>query len=118
MICLGCRKTFFIKRNIWNLFSNDKYLLCSTCSKLDLMVENIGLDNGILTILSLLKAKKKIDYNLYINELSYIFNKYCNDYFIVIIEELFVSVTILKIVDWLMEIEGKNVLIITFIKKN
>lgn len=71
MKCEICKERFFIKRNILNLFKEEKEYICTNCYKkypIELGYETIQLDLYKATVISLFKKKYKIEYNVYYKE--------------------------------------------------
>ena len=123
MKCLCCNNDFYIRRNLYSLFNTKIYYLCDRCLKdnpVDLMIDYIMLDANEAYVLSLLRKKINFSYDAYIHEMSYVISKYLLDdrYFVIFVEELYVSQIIVEILDFLSNVLKKKVLIITYVKLN
>lgn len=122
MDCVNCGKKIIIKRDFFSLFCVKKEYLCDKCYseyKFDFDVENISFGNRNLVILSLLKKRPKFSYECFHNELASCFFRYIDKgYFVLIFDELYVSINFLLVMKWLINEEKKDILIITFLKRN
>jgi len=77
MRCLICHKNFFIKRNIKDLLSEQKFLVCNECYKkyeINISFDVIPLNNYKLYIYSLFNKEYIFKSDPYIYEFSNLFN--------------------------------------------
>ena len=77
MRCLICHKNFFIKRNIKDLLSEQKFLVCNECYKkyeINISFDVISLNNYKLYIYSLFNKEYIFKSDPYIYEFSKLFN--------------------------------------------
>ena len=76
MICKICGAPFYVKRGILDLFDTIETDICRNCiikHGINLDFENITLDIYEARIVSLFRKKEKIEYNLFTNEFSKIY---------------------------------------------
>lgn len=119
MICTGCKKKFYLKRGLFDLFNTKTYYICDKClgeNPINLKIDYLMLNNNDAIIISLLKRKPKFSYDAYINEMSYVLSKYIVDdrYYLVFIDELYPSLSNLEILDLLSSVTEKKILILTY----
>jgi hypothetical protein len=77
MKCLICNKKFFIKRNLKDLLSEQKFLVCNDCYKkyeINISFNVIPLNNYKLYIYSLFEKEYIFKSDPYIYEFSRLFN--------------------------------------------
>lgn len=119
MICTGCKKKFYLKRGLFDLFNTKPYYICDKCleeNPINLKIDYLMLNNNDAIIISLLKRKPKFSYDAYINEMSYVLSKYIVDdrYYLIFVDELYPSLSNLEILDYLSSVIEKKILILTY----
>lgn len=123
MKCLSCNNKFYVRRNLYSLFSTKEYYLCDNClndNPVDLMIDYIMLDKDEAIVLSLLRRRPMFTYDAYIHEMSYVVSKYFMDdrYYTIFVDELYVTDILIEFLDFLSKSENKKILILTYVKLN
>ena len=117
MICLICKRAFVIDRGIIDLFKKQRYFICNKCYKdypLEIKYQKIPLDNNYdLNIISLLPDCFKGYYLAYINEYSYIVERYL-DRPILLYDSFYLSKDNIKNAQAISGIEKSDIYIICF----
>ncbi len=120
MVCLNCKKSFYITRTFLTLFSTKHYFICEICrNNFPLMprVEAFGLEEYQLMVLSLLDNGYPFIYDAYLEEYSkivaWVLQKY-PEYLLFIKDKLYLSDFILESLSFLADVEKKNILAICF----
>ncbi len=112
-----CKKAFVIKRGILDLLDKQRYFICDKCyleHPVKLEYINIPLDSKyMLHIISLLDENDKSYYLAYLNEYSYLVQKYL-DKPIILYDIFYLSNNNLKDLSIIARLERSNIYIICF----
>lgn len=116
-ICKMCKRGFIVKRRLFDLLSDYKYLVCDKCISehpIKISITELPLNNShTLKILTLLD-EEDISYELaYINEYSQVVSRYLSLYPI-LYDKCFVTSKLLTQMEELSMLLGQDILIIAF----
>ena len=81
MVCMICKKQFYEKRTLLNLFKEEKGYICNKCYQkypIELETESFELENYNCLVVSMFKYDYKINYNAFIMEYQKIYLRLFN----------------------------------------
>lgn len=81
MICRICKRVFYEKRKLLDLFKEEKGYICNQCYKkypINLKTESFELENHSCLVVSIFDYDYKINYNYFIDEYQKIFERLHN----------------------------------------
>jgi hypothetical protein len=123
MICKNCKKRFYIKRSLHELFSKRYEYLCDSCYKkfpIKLNISSIILDEYHCVILSIFDKNYYINYDYFINEYSKIYSSSMSKkgYVALFFDYIYLSDYTIELFDLYSKLFKKNLYIITFYVRN
>lgn len=123
MICKNCKKKFYIKKSLHELFQKKYEYLCESCYKkypIELKLTPLILDEYHCYILSIFPKKYKINYNYFVNEFSKIYSSLLNKkgYIVLFFDYIYLSDNVIEILDFYSKLFKENLYIITFYLQN
>ncbi len=112
-----CKKAFVINRGIEDLLLKQRYFICNKCyleHPIKLEYTDIPLDSKyMLHIISLLNENDKSYYLAYLNEYSYLIQKYL-DKPIILYDVFYLSTNNIKDLSIIASLERSNIYVICF----
>lgn len=117
MICKICKRAFVIKRDIVDLFLKQRYFICDECyikNPVDIKLSKMPLDdNYTLTVISILDEEKNIFFDAYLNEYSYLVEKYIHK--TILLYDVFkLNKTLLDNLSVIAKLERTNICVLCF----
>ena len=121
MKCKICGSIFYEKRGIIDLFNTDKQEICRKCvisHGISIEFENIILDKYEARVMSLFKKKENIDYNLFMDDFSKIYNSLLltDEYEVLFFDHLKLNEDEVEELDAITKLFDKNIIVMCLTK--
>ena len=123
MKCKICGNIFYEKRRIIDLFKTDKQQICRKCvvsHGINIEFENIILDIYEARVVSLFKRKENIDYSLFMDDFSKIYNSLLlnDEYELLFFDHLRLTDEEVEKLDAITKLFDKNIIVMCLTKSD